>query len=210
MAHRIVGVLLAAGVGRRFGGDKLMHRLPDGTPMAVAGAAALRPACDHVLAVLRPEHGPLADTLAMAGCEIVLCPDAHKGMGHSLAAGVRAAADVAAWIVALGDMPGIGSSSHRAVAACLRAGASLVATEYRGRRGHPVGFSSIWFPELSALTGDQGGRTILETHRQHMILCPVDDPGVILDIDRPEDLQDIAAYPGLRPPTDRKRQLAPH
>ena len=91
----IVGVLLAAGASLRFGGDKLMHRLPGGTPIALAASANLRQACDHVVAVLRPNHDRLADILAGAGCEIVVCPEAHKGMGHSLAAGVRIAPDAA-------------------------------------------------------------------------------------------------------------------
>ncbi|MBI4996750.1 MAG: nucleotidyltransferase family protein [Rhodocyclales bacterium] len=190
----IVGILLAAGVGRRFGGrDKLMHRLADGTPLAVAAAVNLRPACSRVVAVLRPDRVPLADALASAGCEIVLCPDADRGMGHSLATGVRAAADADGWLVALGDMPGVDSSSHRAVTACLKAGASLAATQYGIQRGHPVGFAREWFAELSTLTGDQGGRTILEQHPQQLVLCPVDDPGVLLDIDRRADLVDI--YP---------------
>lgn len=196
MSRGIVGVLLAAGIGQRFGGDKLMHRLPDGTPMAVAAAANLRPACDHVVAVLRPDHDQLASSLAAVGCEIILCFEADRGMGHSLAAGVRAAADAAGWIVVLGDMPFIATSSYRAVATCLQAGASLVATQYRGQRGHPVGFARVWLPELSAMTGDKGGRMILEKHRQHMILCPVEDPGVILDIDCRADLTNISAHRG--------------
>ena len=191
-ARGIVGVLLAAGVGRRFGGrDKLMHRLPDGTPIAVAAASSLRAACDRVVAVLRPDRAQLADSLSTAGCEIVLCPEADHGMGHSLAAGVRATADAEGWLVALGDMPGIDGSSHRAVAACLESGASLAATQYGMQRGHPVGFAKQWFPELSELTGDQGGRAILEENCQHLVLCPVDDPGVILDIDRRVDLMDV-------------------
>lgn len=190
----IVGILLAAGAGRRFGGrDKLMHRLADGTPLAVAAAASLRPACSRVVAVLRPGRAQLADALASTGCEIVLCPEADQGMGHSLAAGVRAAADADGWLVALGDMPGIDSSSHRAVTARLKAGASLAAAQYGIQRGHPVGFAREWYAELAALTGDQGGRTILDRHPQHLVLCPVDDPGVILDIDRRADLMDI--YP---------------
>jgi molybdenum cofactor cytidylyltransferase len=191
-ARGIVGILLAAGVGSRFGGrDKLMHRLPDGTPIAVAAANSLQGACDRVVAVLRPDRTQLANALLTVGCEIVLCPEADQGMGHSLAAGVRAAADAKGWLVALGDMPGIAGSSHRTVAACLEAGASLAATQYGMQRGHPVGFAKQWFPELSALTGDQGGRAILEEHCQHLVLCPVDDPGVVLDIDRRADLMDI-------------------
>jgi molybdenum cofactor cytidylyltransferase len=188
MTREIVGVLLAAGAGTRFGGDKLLHRLPDGTPMAAAAAAHLKPACGRVVAVVRPGQGELAALLAEAGCEIVVCPEAEAGMGHSLAAGVRATADAGGWIVALADMPFIDSASHQAVASRLRDGASLAASQYQGRRGHPVGFSSRWFAELAALTGDQGARAILERHRAELIVCPVDDPGVLRDIDRPTDL----------------------
>src|SRR5690606_30831805 len=105
-----------------------------------------------------------------------------------LAAGVRAAPEAAGWIVALGDMPFIETNSHQAVATHLQAGASLVATQYRGQRGHPVGFSNRWFAGLSALTGDQGARTILAQHSHHVFLCTVEDPGVLRDIDRPVDL----------------------
>lgn len=194
MSRGIVGVLLAAGVGRRFGGDKLMHRLPDGRAMAVAAAANLRPACERLVAVLRPGDGELANLLTTAGCEVVRCPEADRGMGHSLASGVRASADASGWIVALADMPFIAAGSHQAVASCLRAGASLAATQYQGRRGHPVGFSSEWFPQLAAMVGDQGAKTLLEKHRQTLILCPVNDAGVVRDIDRPEDLINTSGF----------------
>src|SRR4051794_38912158 len=170
----IVGILLAAGVGSRFGGDKLTYRLSDGTPIAVTAAANLRPACERMLAVLRPDHDELAAQLEATGCDIIYCPEAAKGLGHSLAAGVRAAPDAAAWIVALADMPFIASSSHQAVASCLQAGASIAAVQFQGRRGHPVGFSAKWFAQLAALTGDQGAKDILEKHRQDLILCPVE------------------------------------
>jgi len=184
----LVGVLLAAGAGTRFGGDKLMHRLPDGTPMAVAAAMALRPACDRLVAVLRPGSDDLAACLVKAGCEVVWCPEAEAGMGHSLAAGVRAMADASGWVVALADMPFITCASHKLVADNLRAGASLVATQFKGRQGHPVGFSNIWLQQLSMMTGDQGGKTILKAHLRDLVLCPVEDAGVVWDIDCWEDL----------------------
>lgn len=184
----IVGVLLAAGASKRFGSDKLMHPLPDGTPIAVAAAANLLPACDRVVAVVCDDNHRVADALATAGCESIRCAEAHKGMGHSLAAGVRATPDAAGWIVALGDMPFIATSSHQAAAARLRAGASLVATEYQGQRGHPVGFSNRWFAELTVMTGDQGARAILARHSQQLLLCAVEDSGVLRDVDNPGDL----------------------
>lgn len=184
----IVGVLLAAGAGTRFGGGKLLHRLADGTPIAAAAAASLRPACERLVAVVRPGDDYLAELLRNAGCDIVACPQAENGMGHSLAAGVLASAGASAWLVALADMPFIDVASHQAVADCLRSGASLVATQYQETRGHPVGFHQMWFPQLAALTGDQGARAILGKHSVDVTLCCVDDPGVVRDIDRPEDL----------------------
>lgn len=187
----IVGILLAAGNGSRFGGDKLLHPLPGGLPIGVAAAASLLPSCDRVVAVVRPGDLALSAILAEAGCEIAVCSGAEEGMGHSLAVGVCAAPQASGWIVALGDMPFIRTETHRAVAACLRSGARLAAVQYRARRGHPVGFAEEWFLQLASLTGDQGGKAILEQHRQHIAVCTVDDPGVILDIDRRADLADI-------------------
>ena len=129
--------------------------------------------------------------LSAAGYKIIFCTDANEGMGHSLAAGVRATSDASAWVVALADMPFIATASHQAVMSCLSLGANLAATEYHGQRGHPVGFSRIWLDQLTAMTGDQGGKTILEKHRKDLVLCPVEDLGVLRDIDRREDLIDI-------------------
>lgn len=188
MPRGIVGILLAAGSGKRFAGDKLMHVLPDGTPMAVAAATHLRAACPDTIAVLRPHQDTLASLLAAVGCEIVVCADADSGMGHSLAAGVRATSDASAWVIALADMPFISTASHQAIVSSLELDASLAACSYQQQRGHPVGFSNRWLNELLAMTGDQGGKSILEKHHQDLVLCAVNDPGVVCDIDRPEDL----------------------
>jgi len=184
----IVGILLAAGRGQRFGGDKLEFLLADGTPLAVAAANSLRPACDRLVAVLRPGAQRLAELLGAAGCETLFCDQADSGMGNSLAAGIRATPDAAGWVVALADMPYIATRSHQLVVAALRRGASLAATEFQGQRGHPVGFAGRCFAELSQLTGDQGAKSLLQANGAAMTLCPVDDPGGLKDVDRRSDL----------------------
>ena len=84
--------------------------------------ANLHAACDRVVVVLRAADHPLAPSFTAMGCTVAACADAAGGMGHSLAAGVRAAPGAAGWIVALADMPFIQPASHRAVVAALRAG----------------------------------------------------------------------------------------
>jgi molybdenum cofactor cytidylyltransferase len=190
-----VGLLLAAGIGQRFDPSgarlKLLEPSPlgaqAGAPVAVAAARALRSVLTHVHAVVRPAATPvqrqLHALLAAEGFHLIVCEDAHRGMGASLACGVRATAHASGWIVALADMPAIRSSTIGAVLSALEAGAVTAAPRFEGHRGHPVGFSRDCFEELVALRADEGARSILRAHRP--ILIDVDDPGCLYDIDTP-------------------------
>lgn len=192
---RIVGILLAAGQGARFGGGKLMAPLPAashgvaaGTPIGVASAAHLVAALGEVVAVVRPRDHALHEALAGAGARIVECARADEGMGVSLAHAVTAASDADGWVVALADMPWLAPASIDVVASALREGAPLAAAAYRGQRGHPVAFGAALGPALRALTGDEGARAVVSAHRAQLRLLDVDDPGVLRDVDRPDDL----------------------
>src|SRR5689334_3217390 len=123
---RIVGILLAAGAGTRFGGGKLRATLPDGSPLGVRACATMVSALDEVIAIVRPGDDALAADLQRAGARVSFCPDAVNGMGASLAHGVAQAADADAVIVALADMPWVAASTIDAVHAALEKGSSLV------------------------------------------------------------------------------------
>ncbi|AOK31914.1 MULTISPECIES: nucleotidyltransferase family protein [Burkholderia] len=190
-ASLATGVLLAAGLGTRFdpGGihSKLLAKLPDGTPVAVAAAQRLTAVLPNVIAVVRPGAEKLAQLLNGVGCQAVFAPDAVRGMGASLAAGVRASADSPGWIVALADMPWIAPATIEALARTLEVGpASIVAPAYRGQRGHPVGFASRHYEALAALDGDSGARALLVAHPPAIV--DVDDSAVLRDVDTPADL----------------------
>lgn len=182
------GILLAAGAARRFGGGKLLHPLADGTPVGVAAARNLLAAMPDVLAVVRPGDEAMAALLAAAGCEVTVCAAAVNGMGCSLAHAIGRRRDAGGWVIALADMPAIRPATIQAVARALDAGAALAAPAFDGKRGHPVGISSRFREELLALDGDAGARDIMVAHRSELQLIDVDDAGVLLDIDRPEDL----------------------
>jgi len=190
-ASLATGVLLAAGYGSRFDPDgihnKLLARLPDGTPVAHEAAHRLLRVVPRVLAVVRPGSDALARVLNDAGCDVVFSADAERGMGASLAAGVAASDDAESWIVALADMPRIAAATIEAVARALESGASLVAPYYRGQRGHPVGFGVAHRDALAALDGDTGARALFATHT--VTRLDVDDAGVLSDVDTPEDLR---------------------
>jgi molybdenum cofactor cytidylyltransferase len=185
----ISGILLAAGSGSRFGGDKLLHALPDGVAIAAHAARNMIAGGLNVTAVVRPGDFPLADMLEQEGCYVTVCRDAAQGMGASLAHAIRTERGAAGWVVALADMPRIRAATIRRVAAAIAAGAAIAAPSFRGTRGHPVAFAARFGHELAALTGDNGARALLQREREAVVLVDCDDPGVLLDIDRRADLE---------------------
>jgi molybdenum cofactor cytidylyltransferase len=192
---QIVGILLAAGRGVRFGGAKLLAPLSStvddieaGTPLGVAACRHLVAALPETIAVVRRRDELLAQALRDAGARVVECAKADEGMGASLACGVAAAANADGWVVALADMPWIRPATIRMVVDALQSGADIAAPSYRGERGHPVGFARRHYAALAASTGDEGARAILAAHRTEVTLRATDDPGAVRDVDGRADL----------------------
>src|ERR1051325_6138894 len=128
---RVLGILMAAGRGRRFdpagGRNKLLQTLPSGDPVVVASARMLLAALPRVIAVVPPDDGGVAGLLAALGCDVTVCPDADSGMAASLVHALRhSLPDMPdAWLVALGDMPHVAPSTLAALRDALAAGASI-------------------------------------------------------------------------------------
>jgi len=200
---RLVGILLAAGQGTRFGGGKLFAPLrtafddiPAGTAIGVAACRHLVAALPETIAVVRPGDSSLAAALAAEGAHVVECLRADEGMGASLACGAAAAADADGWVVALADMPWIRVATIRAVAEAIAAGADIAAPEFSGRRGHPVAFSRRHGAALAALEGDEGARAVLVAHQASVRTLAVADAGIVRDVDRRDDIQQTGSVDG--------------
>lgn len=191
------GLLLCGGAGRRFGPGKLLampRALRDGgaPPDSIAAMAArnLVAGAGNALAVILPGAQELREVLERAGCTVIESPHCANGIGESLAAAVAATRGADGWIVALGDMPFVRPETIAAVRAQLEIGALIAAplNAVSGERGHPVGFASTLRDDLLALRGDQGARAIISRHHDELVPVPVDDPGILVDIDTQEDL----------------------
>ncbi|MFZ4757610.1 MAG: nucleotidyltransferase family protein [Burkholderiaceae bacterium] len=200
MARQVVGLLMAAGRGRRFAAaapagtaEKLVAMI-DGVPVATHACRSLAAGCDTVVAVVRPD-APAALLDALDGVRRVVAPEADLGMGHSLAAAARALAVEApvAVLVLPADMPWVSADTVRRIVAAARDGHGgdpaariVVPVLADGRRGHPVSFGAAHLPALAHLSGDRGARGLLDTHPLHTIT--VDDAGILRDVDTPTDL----------------------
>jgi molybdenum cofactor cytidylyltransferase len=194
-------LLLCGGRSSRFGSDKLMAELAIGRmilPMAAWAARRAVQGSGNALAVIPPRSAALRAALEESGCEILESESTARGLGASLAAGVRHSGNAPGWLVALGDMPFIDAATFRAVAEALLGGALIAAPVFRltNARGHPVGFSNSLRGELLALDGDEGARSVIARHEDRVTSIPVDDRGIVVDIDTPDDF-DAAAQAQL-------------
>jgi molybdenum cofactor cytidylyltransferase len=184
----LTGILLAAGQGRRFGGGKLLHRLPTGEAIGVASYRKLRAALRHVLAVVRADDALLQYEFRTVGARVILCEDAQHGMSHSLLAGVRAAPVDHGLIIALADMPFVQAATITLLVQSIQAGALIAAPYYAGQRGNPVAFAPTLREELLLASGDAGAREVVKRHSGELLAVQCDDPGVVRDIDTQQDL----------------------
>jgi CTP:molybdopterin cytidylyltransferase MocA len=181
-AGRIVGVLLAAGAGRRAGGPKALRVDTDGTFWLLRSIAVLRDGgCAAVIVVLGCEAARVRDVLAKStlaedsGITVVEASDWLQGMGSSLRSGLLAARS-ASWravIVHLVDLPDVTAEvARRLIRQAPPGTASLARVTYEGRPGHPVLIGRDHLESIMAsLTGDSGAKGYLAHHGAHSVEC---------------------------------------
>ena len=187
-------IVLAAGKGSRFEGGT--HKLAQ----ALGHSSVLAETLGHALASRLPVVVVTTEAFAevarhsVAARDVILLPEVGSdgagplGMGVSIAAGVSARPHAAGWLVLPGDMPLVQPSTLQAVARGLDHH-SVVYAQHRGRRGHPVGFAAELYSELVALNGDEGARRLIARYPAFGI--ELDDPGILVDIDTPGDLEAV-------------------
>jgi CTP:molybdopterin cytidylyltransferase MocA len=190
-SHSVVGLVLAAGEGRRLGMPKALVTDSQGLSWLARSVVTLRTAevADVVVVV-----GADAERVAAAAPHealVVEASDWAEGMGASLRRGLRAvsetAPDAAAVIVMLVDTPGVGPDVVRRLIG--HAGPmALVRATYGGLLGHPVVLGrDHWEAVMASASGDQGARAYLAEHKAGTVECG--DLADGLDIDTPEALE---------------------
>ncbi|EIK72174.1 hypothetical protein PseBG33_4204 [Pseudomonas synxantha BG33R] len=187
----VTAIVLAAGQGSRFRAEAGADQ--DKLLAACVGLdGVIRPVIEQVLRnlpervvtrwlVTSPGRGEVIRLAEAYGCQVVLLDS--SGMGDSIAAAVKASGAADGWLVVLGDMPFIQSSSIERVIASVE---GITVPVSAGQYGHPVAFDHTFGPALMALGGDRGARPLFAQTQVREV--QVDDPGVLWDVDVPQRL----------------------
>ena len=189
----MAAIILAAGRSSRMGSHKLL--LPyKGRPIVNwVLAAACASQADPVIAVLGHEAEKV--DAALQGKRWFLAihnPLVCGGHVHLVegSASPLLPKDVDGAIILLGDQPLVTAEIINAmIAESVREPDAIIAASYQGRRGNPVLFPRKYFAELEAITGDEGGRSVLARHPEQVRLVEIDDALAGFDVDTPEEYQ---------------------
>ncbi len=192
---RVTAVVLAAGASTRMG---QLKQLLDwrGQPMVRHVVNLVRAAQLPAIVVLGCQADRVRAALAGSDARIVINEDWERGLSASLCAGLAAApADAEAVLFVQADQPNITPQLLQSLVARFESGAPIVAPAHHGRRGTPVLFARELFDELLHISGDEGGRSLIQKYASRVATIQVDDPNILADIDTLEDYASLAPHP---------------
>jgi molybdenum cofactor cytidylyltransferase len=182
-------VVAASGRSTRMGAPKALLDAGGTTFLARILASLREGGASPLLVVVEDPLGPIAAEARRRGGEVVLNPDPAQGPISSLRAAMGVLPEEAAAILSCPvDHPLVRGATVRAlIREFLRTRPPLLVPTFQGRRGHPVLLGRRLFPELLADELPEGARTVVRRYLHEGLHVPVDDPGILADIDTPDD-----------------------
>jgi molybdenum cofactor cytidylyltransferase len=202
MGESVYAVVPAAGRSTRMGGrPKLL--LPYGGTTVLGRVLAVLAAApvDRTYVVLGAWRKEIEPVARAASAEVVFNPDFDRGMLSSVQAGFRALPPgPGAVFVVPGDHPDLTPEVYRRLLDVRSAGAAgLVLPQFRGRGGHPLLVDLRFREEIGRLDPEMGLRGLFDLHPGSVRRVPLEDPGVLLDLDTPDDYRRARPEKGKKP-----------
>lgn len=195
-AENISALVLCAGRSTRMGTLKALLPLR-GSTVAEQSIRPFRAAgIEDIVFVLGHEAGRILPVLQKHGVRTTINSRYDDGMFSSVQCGLRALGSVRGFFVLPVDMPLIRPQTVRLLLNSFQnSDARIIRPSFEGRRGHPPLLSSMLIPDLLRFAGAGGLRAFLREHAAMSIDIDCDDPGVLTDLNRIEDYQNVRQVP---------------
>jgi len=180
----IIGcVILAAGNSARFGENKLLAQI-NGKTMIERAFDAVPEVIDHVAVVT--QYDSIKRLAESRGYDCIINSQPEQGLSLSVKLGTMALKDKCGAIMyQVSDQPWLKrESTAKMLGVFLDHPDSIVGMSSGMNRGNPCVFPKEYFDELCSLSGDRGGRSVIEKHEDYLILFEV-PAKELMDIDTP-------------------------
>lgn len=191
----IAGLILSGGASRRMGSPKALLTF-EGEMFLDRLVRILSTACSPLVIVLGHRSDQIRQhATRYAGVTIATNPDPDRGMLSSLQCGLTLLREADAVLFTPVDYPAIEQATvARLVQAFAESAAPVVIPTHRGEHGHPVCISRQVAAELLSLPPHAQARDVIRGYYGSACFVEVDDPGIVRDIDRPEDYQSLLGF----------------
>ncbi len=189
MSPSLPAVVAASGLSSRMGTSKPLLDAGGRSFLARILSSLRKGGAHPTLVVVRDPEGPEGREALAEGAVVIRNPNPSPGPISSLQAGIRALpAGTLGILYSPADHPlFLPETVEALLAAFATSPAPVTAPSYRGRRGHPVIFSRNLFPELLEEDLPEGARSVIQRYLESRLEIPVEDPGILADIDTPVD-----------------------
>jgi molybdenum cofactor cytidylyltransferase len=192
----LAAVLLAGGASRRFGADNKLLAEVEGVAIVRKVALAILDG-GELIAVTGAEHDAYVAALAGLPARFASNPDWDEGIGGSIATGVRALSEAPAGVfIVPGDLPNLSADMFRRLGeafAGVEGARVVVPVTAEGKQRNPVLWQRALFPELAAISGPKGGKSLLDTLGNARVDVAFGDESLFADIDTPGDYARLIA-----------------
>jgi molybdenum cofactor cytidylyltransferase len=202
--YAIDGIVLAAGLSKRMGVQKLSMMLGGKPLLEWAVRAALESSLNHVVLVTSPElHGMGRICRALRGSEklrTVVNKNPESGMSSSMLTGLDHVDPASAGVmILLGDQPAVTASLiDELIGTFHRNPDRIVYPTIMGRRTTPAVIPCRFFNELRAVTGDVGARGVIECHGDLTLAVEMGNRYDDRDMDTPDDMAHMETHSPAR------------
>ena len=182
-------IILAAGESKRMGRPKMLLPWENSTILETVVWKALSSRSEGVLVVLGADRNKIERLIWRAPVRSVYNEDFAKGMLSSVRTGLKnIPAKAEAAVIALGDQPHIPQESFDLLIDSYKTSEKgILLPTFRGRRGHPILIDMKYREEIFQMEESLGLKGILRAHPDDILEVPINDPGILKDIDTAED-----------------------
>lgn len=192
----VAAVVPAAGLSRRMGREKVLLPFAHSTVLETILERLDAAGAHERVAVLRPDLPEAALRARRAGARVVLNPRPEEEMLLSILLGLGALSGQAdAVFIWPADHPAVSLATVELLALRADPTRALLPT-YRGRRGHPALLGRDLLPSIAGIPPHEGLRHLWRARTDAVVEIAVEDPGVIRNIDTPQDYQEVLEISG--------------